>query len=378
MPSSSLSPQSPSIANEIQTQQSKDLEAQLDSHILHVRKEIAKLRAHKQRLSSSLLCSSRVQKQLFTRRPNKQNGATTESDSSLGAKLAELESKVDQEKEINDIKIHRLAFGVTSFPFSDDAPERRGPDGQNQTMLGLRFDLHPTREELQTGRGDVISEDVEQDERISNYFIILRKLTLENQLYLRVHQHSIPAHIDVDGLEQKHLPLPDALHFNCDQHSHDDSGVDLTLDVVQPDTNSPPALPQVASTEDTGQDLHAFTRTLHAHLRAWHYRIQSVYLLRKEVEQRPELGLQDVKCTNDGRQVTIVWKSDDLAILKVGFDGVVETVVAYGSAEQLEDDGGEEKNESVRLFTVERKLSRTEKGGRVRISNLVERLEIVR
>lgn len=397
---SPLSSPSSSLAAEIRADKSKELEAQLDKQILHIRNEIKKLRTQKQRLSSALLGSSRVQKQLFTRKQTKQ-AAQSEIDSTLDLTLTQLEAKIEREKEINDIKIHRLAFGVTSFPFSDNAPDRRDANGQNQTMLGLRFDLHPTRAELVPQQDGLTAEIKEEDgdvkplndEETNTYFIVLRKLQHNNKLYLKVHQHSIPTHIDVDALEQKYLPLPDALFHaqGTDDASpvdsfQDDSGIDLTQDIVLPDSTAtdPPPTSTTNLLENTGQDLHTFTRVLHTHLRAWHYRMQSVFMVRQALEEQPEFGVQALRCTNDGRQVTVAWKSDELALLKVGFEGWIETVVAYGGNDVRGSDDGDvdvgrdvKDTENVRLYTVERKLAKTESGERVRISGLVDRLRIV-
>ncbi|KAK5102550.1 hypothetical protein LTR70_000408 [Exophiala xenobiotica] len=296
-----------------------DLEAHLDAEILRIRREIAKLRSQKKMLSSALLGSARVQKHVHDRRTLR-----TGYD-----KLQErLDEAVETQRRENDVSIHRLAIGVTAFPFSDPAPEREG----EPAMLGVRFDLAPTSLESISARrttagcgADTLQTNVggretsAQEGQIENtYFVMLRRFRYQGRTYLKVHHHTIPGHIDVEHYADQHLPLPEALQHNEDAGTNaggangtstreesapfeDDSGIDVTQD-IQLDPNidrtsdptsatdpqqetetaaTPSSRPSTststtANIQNTNQNLHTFTNRLRDALQSWHNRSKSI------------------------------------------------------------------------------------------------------
>jgi len=326
-----------------------DLEAHLDAEILRIRGEIAKLRSQKKQLSSALLGSARVQKHVHDRKTLR-NGCD---------RLQErLDEAVETQRRENDVSIHRLAIGVTAFPFSDLAPEREG----EPAMLGVRFDLAPTSLEsisarrttagcgadtLQTGVGgrDTSMQQQQhsaQDGQLENtYFVVLRRLRYQGRTYLKVHHHTIPGHIDVEHYADQHLPLPEALQRNDDASMNgvgangtstreesapfeDDSGIDVTQD-IQLDPNiertsdptsatdpqqetetaaTPSSRPSTststtANIQNTNQNLHTFTNRLRDALQSWHNRSKSISHIRHS------LGLHDHQTpTNRGATPT--------------------------------------------------------------------------
>lgn len=355
-----------------------DLESRLDNEIAHIRSEITKLRAHKQRLSSALLGSNRIQKHIDARKSSVPRSAGRDDTCSLDKKV---EEAIDQEKQKNDIKVHRLGFGVTAFPFTDHAPERDAPRTTQESMLGVRFDLHPTSQELgisqekdDDGKKDVqVKEDTskgsEEEGQPTTYLLLLRKLQLNNMTYLKLYQHNVPKHVDVELYEDKYLPLPSALqdHDNenldaqDDRQNHamedtmrededsfqDDSGIDLTItEDVQAQSI---AIDSSINTNIRGnnQSLHQFVTAIHTSLRSWHYRSQYIAHLRASLglfqttsasfpnatRQEPKFSIYTLdKTTYDARHVQIVWTTGALGLLKIDYDGFIERAVVYGPA----------------------------------------------
>jgi len=316
-----------------------ELEAQLDAQILHIRREIAKLRSQKNQLSSALLGSSRVQKHVHDRKASR-NGSD---------KLQErLDEAVETQRRENDVSIHRLAIGVTAFPFTDPAPERQG----EPAMLGVRFDLAPTSFESTSARCSVVAcavdtrntyaEDREtstQEGHLENtYFVMLRRLDYQGRTYLKVHHHTIPGHINVEHYANRYLPLPEALEHNEDVgmngvgHDNnsaseeiapfeDDSGIDVTQDIqldadvdmdsphhhagateTQPGTNLPSRT--TASTPTADQNLHTFTARLRDDLQSWHNLSKSIAHIRHSLGLHPHHDNQTASNQNRGATPT--------------------------------------------------------------------------
>lgn len=330
-------PSAPPPSSPVDDINNSDVEAHLDAEILQIHREIAKLRSQKKQLSSALLGSFRVQKHVHDRKTLR-NGSD---------KLQErLEEAVERQRRENDVSIHRLALGVTAFPFSDPAPERQG----EPAMLGVRFDLAPAAFDSISARrttagcgADALQTDVggretsaqqqqqqhsAQEGQLENtYFVMLRRLRYQGRTYLRVHHHTIPGHIDVEHYADQYLPLPEAFQHNEDAGINedgadgnstreesapfeDDSGIDVTQDIqLDPNTDptsdptnltdlqqgtetgaNPPSRPSTSTTaniQTTNQDLHAFTNRLRADLQSWHNRRKSISHIRHS------LGLHD-------------------------------------------------------------------------------------
>ncbi|KAK5938785.1 hypothetical protein PMZ80_008977 [Knufia obscura] len=369
-----------------------DLETHLDAEIQRVRQQIANLHKQKNQLSSALLGSTRVQKHVHDRKSGK-NG---------NDKLQEkLEEAIAREKVENDTKVYRLAMGVTSFPFTDPAPERRG----EAAMVGVRFDLAPARfasgqVATKTDNGDERAEMQQQhpagpeDGTENTFFVMLRRLQHQGRTYLKVHHHTIPGHIDVDGYAEQYLPLPDALRDGDEnmgmdvdnanstrqgsqsQPFEDDSGIDVTQDIhanTDGNTNSN-TISHASSTEPTttstatthnnihgnNQNLHTFVKTLRDDLQSWRNRVKSINHLRHELNlqdsshqaasnegaspcpssprlnpiSQPEAkyNVQSLtRTTNDARQLQIIWADQTLGILRINYDGTIDRAVVYGT-----------------------------------------------
>jgi len=307
-----------------------------------------------------------------------------------------LDEAVDAQRQANDVQIHRLALGVTAFPFTDPAPERVG----EQAMLGVRFDLGPISFVGQggsAGAGDMRAQENEHeesaDENDNTYFVMLRRLQDQGQTYLKVHHHTIPGHIDVEGYAERYLPLPDALLDNEDDNEptgerannedsalfEDDSGIDVTQDIhVEGDdatasnTNASSSTTNVASANvsvSPTQSLHPFIHSLLDALRSWHARTKSIAHLRHQLNLQPtpsqstntgasprsslapdldlNLPLTNAapkhniasltQTTHDARQLKIIWTDSTLGILRIAYDGTVDRAVVYGARGPTQD-----------------------------------------
>ncbi|KAK5070913.1 hypothetical protein LTR64_003887 [Lithohypha guttulata] len=383
-----------------QTAATNDLEARLDDQIAHIRAEIAKLRAQKQRLSTTLLGSSRVQKWLQTREhgfgsSSKSTAASVYEDTANGTEATSigkrLEDAIEHLNHKNNVKVHNLAFGITAFPFTDTAPERRNADGLEALMLGVRIDLHPTTPELlhvnentlqdpadvQATKPQNHTEERQNNEHMpSSYILLLRKLRHQNQTYLRVHWTNVPKHIDVDLHEQHYLPLPDALmddaavtlnhdtstrnnnnqqagneHLPAEDTFEDDSGIDVTQDLEAPvqQQHVPPTMGvNAANISTNNQDLHRFTECVRDDLQSWWYRRQGIEYLRHVLGLNTSIALSSSsktahhniqtleRKTNDARNMKIVWKSGAVGLLRIGYDGTIERAVVYGLGSGLQ------------------------------------------
>src|ERR1700761_1874050 len=100
----------------------------LDDEIAQVRAEIRNLTQRRKLLTSSLLSSTKAQSRLVT--DNSPTTAPAQDDDLTPLNLANLQ-------EHTQSNTHRLALGVTSFPFTDPSPELQSKN----PLLGIRIDI---------------------------------------------------------------------------------------------------------------------------------------------------------------------------------------------------------------------------------------------
>ncbi|KAJ9651980.1 hypothetical protein H2198_008759 [Neophaeococcomyces mojaviensis] len=411
-----------------------DLEAQLDDQILTIRAEIAKLRAQKIRLSSALLGSSKIQKCVQARKLDSAKGAAQSTAGEAARSLhARLDRAVESQKYENDVKIHRLAYGVTAFPFTDPSPERAG----ESTLTGVRFDLSGWN-----------SGGMKNESALDSYFVVFRRIrhqrsgnsAQEANTYLKVHHHTIPAHIDLESLFEKYLPLPQELQDDSamdiddtdgngngsrpqSESFNDDSGIDVTQDINFDGINGTSSADDNANiasnttqmmTAKNGQNLHAFILALLDDLQSWHNRVRAIAYLRKSaglppLSSRVSTGNEQMSVTPDSNetfgpstkysisnvaqttadayQIRIVWKNDALGLLKLSYEGRVDRAVVYGvkkvmdssrGAENTSKEGnapGSQPTDHERLHDIERILTFAEPSQNTKVQGLLERLK---
>lgn len=144
--------------------------------------------------------------------------------------------------------VYRLAFGVTTFPFTDPSPNSTARFYGR--LLGIRFDQCSRDGKFQ-----------------APYYILLRRIQADRDEW-QIHRHTIPAFISLDVLEQEYLLLRDG---------EDNAGTLKTRDFEDESIHS-----------DTGgsrtrQDLQGFARKVRYELTSWKLRLEAIDYLRKQL-----------------------------------------------------------------------------------------------
>jgi central kinetochore subunit Mal2/MCM21 len=204
--------------------------------------------------------------------------------------------------------MHRLAFTVTAFPFTDPSPAAQQAY-LNGCLLGIRLDHCSRHGTFQ-----------------KPYYILLRRIE-EGGDEWRVHRHTIPAFVPLGRLEEEFLPLRDS-----------DEG------------SSPNA------TRNHKQDLHGFVRKVRHELICWELRREAIEVLKEELGLLPNqnnndeemdsdsdsdsstqkertglYGIQSIEATAfEARQARITWTDGTIARIKISNKGLIERAVVVG------------------------------------------------
>ena len=289
---------------------------QLDDEISSVRAEIAALTKRQSLLSSALLSSTNVQSRL------RQHYTSDES-------LANL---LNQHSIHTQTSAHQLAFGITSFPFTDPSP-----DTSNARLLGIRFDICKRSGELDTP-----------------YYVLLRRNESNNadgndlSNEYRVHRHTIPALVPLEKYEDRYLPTSD------EGYGSEDS---------------------LLGGGEGKQNLMGFATAVRNDLTSWQMRKEAVELCREmleaneaedAVEEKQEMesnhGVQSIEAVAvDAYFIRIVWRNGRVGRIKIADDGTIQKAAVFRTV-----DGGDEE----RCQDVERILL----GGSGRVEDLIEQL----
>ena len=329
----------------------------LDDDIAQVRAEIQNLTARRKLLTSSLLSSTKVQARLFNK-PTSANAIRPEDNTATPLNI----SNVQEHAHSNS---HRLAFGITSFPFDDPSPELQSKN----PLLGIRFDICNRH-----GKFDA-----------PYYIFCIRPGEAAGADGLRIHRHTIPALVPLDQYQKEYLP----------QGTPSDRGDDeghAGLDGSR----------VVNSSEFQRQNLHGLVGRVRQDLVSWRLRQDAIEWLKEELglsrpnhkqkehgskssrdpentdsemfdgsdeiedEDEPtgkfnvtSLTLDDVSA----RQIRIIWADDQLARLKISDTGKIEKVAVIGIDGRVKD--------AERILMGEH-----EKDG-VSVMKLLERLEML-
>ena len=265
---------------------------QFDDDIAKVRAEIATLTQRRCRLTSALLSSTQVQSRL------RRHSALSED--------VELTAALDKQSQHTQQSNHRLAFGVTAFPFVDPSP-----DTSNFPLVGLRF--------------DICKRDGNFD---SPYYVLCKRVVDENP-ELSVHRHTIPALVPLAQYEQVYLPVLDDEGYGSED-----------------------------SMSAGRQDIEGFARAVRADLVSWRLRQESIELVREKLELRDgrasndgenvededeedqatgKCGLKSIEAVAvDARFARIVWEDGRVGRIKIGDDGGIQRAVVIGSVDEEE------------------------------------------
>ncbi|KAL2418116.1 hypothetical protein ABEF95_002085 [Exophiala dermatitidis] len=336
-------PPDASVPEEDTTMNNDDTDT-LDQEIEQVRAEIQALTKRRKLLASTLLSSTKVQTQLF-----KFQDSSTTNHPDGSAKTTRL---LETAKHRSQANIHRLAYGVTSFPFYDPSPEMQSKN----PLLGIRFDICADR----TGRFD------------SPYFIFCvktgsgrrhrnndRHVHRQDEQYqhpeLKIHRHTIPALVPLQDHEKVYLPLSsDEGYSNSSgnsqeeddnhHHHHDEAGTTGRTQTHPPNHK-----------QSQSQDLHGLVTQVRHDLISWRLRQEAVALMREELELPPltinvgddsndndyndstshessniagKFGVQDISPIGvDARHIRIVWSDGRVGRLRISDQGKVEKAV---------------------------------------------------
>ncbi|KIW73180.1 hypothetical protein PV04_01317 [Phialophora macrospora] len=345
----------------------------LDDEIAQVRAEIQALTQQRKLLTSSLLSSTKVQSRLSDTPPR----STTHPEND-GTPL-----NIANAQEHNQSNIHRLAFGVTAFPFIDPSPELQSKN----PLLGIRIDICNRH-----GKFD------------SSYYIFCVRANDGGQ-ELRIHRHTIPALVPLEQYERVYLPLSSPAREEDEGYVGSDGA-------------------ENAEAEARKQDLHTLVSRVRYDLVSWRLRKDAAEWLKEELglsrqgrngegansqnsaqsdggegsKMRESAGSNsghgdndhdsdpDTEMTDgdsdeddeptgrfnidslttlevDARQLRIIWSDDRVGRLKISDDGKVEKAVVIG------EDGNRARN-------IERILMGDGTDG-CSVKQLLERLEMV-
>lgn len=237
---------------------------------------------------------------------------------------------VETTKQHAQSNAYRLAFGVTAFPFTDPNPET-----SNRPLLGIRFDI--------CKRSGIFD---------TPFYIICKKAS-EKSEELRIHRHTIPAHIPLSEYEDQYLP------FHDEGYGSEEGDISML--------------------SGKKQDLHALVDHVRNDLLSWRCRQEAIELLAEELEVpdpdkedeededddtplEGKYGIYGVSAVSaDARFARIVWADGRVGRVKIADDGSIEKAVVFGG-----DVGKEE-----RMKSAERILTRDHAS----IEGLVERLK---
>jgi central kinetochore subunit Mal2/MCM21 len=278
-------------------------------------------------ISSTLLGTSRIQKQF--------NSASNGNRIDPSTAPVTTESQFDTQENV-----HRLAFSVTSFPFTDPSPET-----VDVPLLGIRIDICS-----RTGKFD------------APYYIHLKRTQPNHSPNefdeLSVYRHTIPSHIPLRDYEAQYLPRRDE-GYGSEASSE--------------------------SANNNRQDLHTLVRKVRKALVSWTLRREAIEVLAEKLGLVPEHSGTDeddeyassiapVDAPDDSafksvaataveaRFIRVVWANGRLARVKISDKGLVERAIVFG----------EVSGEDRRIKVAENVLVGD---GSVRIEELAERLK---
>ena len=276
------------------TDSQQALSDQLDAEIAKARAEIEHISQRNNLLASALLSKTAVQGRL-------RQHATLSSD-------ADLASRLDAYVSRQATNSHRLALGVTAFPFSDPSP-----DTSERPLLGIRFDVC-SREGLFDS---------------PSYYVMCKTVSDESN-DIRVHHHTIPALVPIQQYEERYLPLQDEGYGS-----------------------------ETSMLEGGAQDLKGFVKAVRADLLSWRSRKESIALVKERLglnakdviegaPTRDKFGVASIDATGiDALYVRVVWERGSLGRIRLDTDGSIKAAVVLGNID----------GEDQRIKKVERMLS---------------------
>ncbi|OQV03156.1 hypothetical protein CLAIMM_08241 [Cladophialophora immunda] len=264
-----------------------------DDEIAQVRAEIEKLTRQRKLLTSTLLASTKAQSRLSNHYP----APSAPSNSNNPQQLNDLQQN-------SHTNAHRLAFGVTSFPFHDPSPELRPWN----PLLGIRIDI--------CNRKGVFDSPY--------YMFCVRARDTGDEL--RIHRHTIPALVPLEQYEKQYLPIS-----YLDDEGYGGSE-DSRLNANERETT-------------TKQDLHSLVSRVRYDLVSWRLRQDVTEWLREELAI-PDSSAQPASSSKDqteGAKEDTDMKQGDGDLRSAEISSYIESEDNDPERESEEVDGEEEE-----------------------------------
>lgn len=225
--------------------------------------------------------------------------------------------------------LHRLVFSVTSFPYTDPSPNL---SEEERKLLGVRIDVS-----RRDGGYEV------------PFYILLKRVKVDGEVWLSVHRHTIPAFIPVRELERVYLPVPTSKQTREEEEEDEISMLKAKN------------LPK--------QDLHTFVAKIRNALVSWHLRVDAVKSLQKQLASsststtKPS-GLKSITATSlEHSSLRLEFHDGRVGRVKVGETGQIERVIVISA------DGGREKEVECAV------MRGADKDEGIRIDRILSQLE---
>ncbi|RFU73678.1 hypothetical protein TARUN_8573 [Trichoderma arundinaceum] len=209
---------------------------------------------------------------------------------SIGRDEQLLLTRCKQQEAYNQQCLYRISASVTAFKVRD--PDPNAVDGGH--VLGLRFEVMTRGQFLQP------------------YYVMLNRPYPNNRKFLRIHRHTVPPAIPLQGLAARHLPAPK-------QQAGDDN---------------PPPPPK--------QDLERFVKSLRREIMRYHNRLGVSADLRRSLGAHsqtaadgpslPPNAIVDVSIADpEAKQIRLTWADERNGRLVMDDDGRVVKFMVFGA-----------------------------------------------
>ncbi|KAL6856677.1 Cenp-O kinetochore centromere component domain-containing protein [Trichoderma novae-zelandiae] len=272
----------------------------LDEEIASLKQQAARLRKTLKVECSTILSSPSIQGALLSAlnpQPSAKSAAlrprkprkSVERDEQL------LLARSKQQEAYNQQCLYRIAASVTAFKVRD--PDPSAVDGGH--VLGLRFEIMTRGQFLQP------------------YYVLLNRPYPADGRFLRIHRHTVPPAIPLQGLAARHLPAPK-------QQTEGEGGT----------SPSPPK-----------QDLERFVKSLRREIRRYHNRLGFSADLRRSLGAHnsrsqmaaddgslPPNAIVDVSIADtEAKQIRLTWADERNGRLVMDDDGRVVKFMVFGA-----------------------------------------------
>lgn len=260
--------------------------------------------------------------------------ASTNTGTARNSTESSLQSHLEKQKAYNQQCLYRACAAITTFRVRD--PDPHAVDHGN--VLGIRIEV------------------VTRAKFLRPYYVLLNRpyaTSRRGHRFLRVHRHTLPPCIPLNGLAARHLPTPNS-------KSEPAAGED---DSTNRHENGPHDSPE------PNQDLSRFVRSLRREIVRYHNRVAVVADLRKalglddkrrdarDLSERRSAILAISAADAEAKQVRIDWKDGRSGRLVVGDDGEVVKLVVFGDRGRERELTRELLNSGSRLEHVARSLA---------------------